>query len=290
MAISSSTGLPADNSSLANFIAWTGFVRAAFQAGWTQTSDTGQTNPTTLGATPAINTTVYEIYRMNDALQASNPVYVRLDYGTGTSANNPMLKLTVGSGSNGAGVVTGVTTLAFPSLTTSVGAVGATYPCKASYDGSRMTLVMWYTFGVNPSFFLNIERSHDSTGADTAEFVSILITNYGGAYGHYSNYITSNGIAQQRNHQEAVANFDAGTAINNSIAVFPTQHVIGYARYPQKGVLGGRANDWTLNDLPVIAIYPNDNHTYFCLKGFFTYLWPAVASPSANAVALMRFD
>lgn len=86
-------------------------------AGLVQTADTGQINWTTV-TRPGVNTDGgYEIWRMNDTQQGAAPVYFRIGYGTYFSANIPRILITVGTGTDGAGTITG-TALASAQLVT----------------------------------------------------------------------------------------------------------------------------------------------------------------------------
>lgn len=95
----------------AKFRTWGLAMSTALQATpLVKTSDTGQINWTTVTKPVAINTKAgYEIYRFSDTLQATKPVFLRVDYGSMnvTSGNGPGTWLTVGTGSDGAGTITG---------------------------------------------------------------------------------------------------------------------------------------------------------------------------------------
>ena len=98
------------NGSDADFRAWgLAFQTAMLAIGLTQTSDTGQVNWASVSRAPTISTVAgYEIYRFNDAAQSTKPVFMKIEYGAGsTNINNPQLKFTFGTGSNGAGTITG---------------------------------------------------------------------------------------------------------------------------------------------------------------------------------------
>lgn len=96
----------------AKFRTWGSAVSAAILAsGLTQTADTGQINWSTVSKPGATNTKAgYEIWRFNDTLQSTKPIYMRLDYGSSNvaSGNSPSTWLTVGTGTDGAGTITGV--------------------------------------------------------------------------------------------------------------------------------------------------------------------------------------
>lgn len=96
----------------AKFRAWgLACSTALAAAGFVQTADTGQINWVTVLKPVATNTKAgYEIWRFNDTLQATAPIFIRVDYGSsGTaSGNGPGTWLTVGTSTNGAGTITGV--------------------------------------------------------------------------------------------------------------------------------------------------------------------------------------
>lgn len=75
-----------------------------FNALLVQTTDTGQINLGTV-TRPAVNTAAgYQIFRLKD-----NSLFFKVEFGTGSSAGIPMMWLTVGTGSNGSGTLTGQT-------------------------------------------------------------------------------------------------------------------------------------------------------------------------------------
>lgn len=91
-----------------DFRAWGSALSAGLaSAGLVQTADTGQINWTTVARAAANDSAGYEIWRMADAMQATKPVFIKLEYGSGSSSGVPFMWLTVGSGSNGSGTITG---------------------------------------------------------------------------------------------------------------------------------------------------------------------------------------
>lgn len=76
--------------------------------GLVQTADTGQTDfSANTRAAPG-----YTVYRFNDAHQGSYPLFLRIDW-TPTATTRPGLTFTLGTGSSGAGVITGVIRAAY---------------------------------------------------------------------------------------------------------------------------------------------------------------------------------
>ena len=94
-----------DQSSDAAFRNWGSELSGKFAAvGMVQTSDTGQINWTTVTRAAVINTAAgYEIWKLS-----SGNLYFKIEYGTGaTQPTLPSIWITVGTGSNGSGTLTG---------------------------------------------------------------------------------------------------------------------------------------------------------------------------------------
>lgn len=100
-----STGMRHDSD--AAFRAWGSEIGVKLAAiNLVQTADTGQINWATVTLPGANTSGGYEIWRFNDSLQATAPIYFRIDYNT-ANANQPKIVVTVGTGSNGSGTITG---------------------------------------------------------------------------------------------------------------------------------------------------------------------------------------
>lgn len=163
-------------------------LSVAIQAvGLTQTADTGQINWTSVTTPGVINTVAgYEIYRFSDSLQSTAPVYFRIDYGTSTaSASYLGLRVTVGTSTNGAGTITGqVSSTCYLSMYNSASA-RVTYVSGAN---NRLSILHNTFSGENNALIFSLERSHNSSGADTGDGVYILGSAYyttGGAFSQY---------------------------------------------------------------------------------------------------------
>lgn len=97
-------------SSDARFRDWGGSISAGLAAvGLTKTADSGQINWATATFPVSNNTDAgYEVWRFNDPDQADKPVYFALHYGRGSSST-PRFRVTLGTGSDGNGTITGAT-------------------------------------------------------------------------------------------------------------------------------------------------------------------------------------
>jgi len=94
----------------AEFRTWVAAIIAQLAAiGLTQTADTGQINTGTVTAPVAANTAQgYTVWRFNDSLQSTTPIYFKLEFGSAAATTTPSMWITIGSGSNGSGTITGL--------------------------------------------------------------------------------------------------------------------------------------------------------------------------------------
>lgn len=170
-----------DNGSAANYKNWGKYISDALTAaGWTYGSDSGQIlqdwsdNP----AVPGTNTYKYQIWKMADSLQGSFPVVVKVEFGNSNGgSNNPSVRITVGTGSNGSGTITGSaiigpTTCVTDNTTAGTGAT--TYDCYSSGTTGRIGLLMWRNAATSIPMFFGMERTLDSTGTANSDGVTLL--------------------------------------------------------------------------------------------------------------------
>lgn len=155
------------------FRAWVSSVRAALEGcGLVRTSDTGQINTASV-TTPSVSTYAgYDIYRFDDAEQSNDPVFFKVEYGHGASSQaRPALRITTGSGSDGAGTITGAdgTTTALVGGSQS-GTGTSNYIGASFFDGCLCLLLDVGTS--TERFFLVIERLRDR---DTGDFNGQMI-------------------------------------------------------------------------------------------------------------------
>ncbi len=172
-----SLALTGNNTTNASFRLWGNAISSNLAAtGIVQTADSGQINwGTVVAPTGVANSVGYEIWRFADALQASVPVFFKLEYGSGSAAANPGVWLTVGSGSDNVGGLTGVTTVR--QSINATGTVGNTtsYVCG---DTGRCVFAM-FVAGANAAaatcMVFMLERTVDAAGAATNEGVQIIM-------------------------------------------------------------------------------------------------------------------
>lgn len=139
------------------------FSTALTTLGFPKTADTGQVNWATVTLKATAVYTDYEIRRFDDAAQATSPVFMRIGYGrvTISGVQYPVISIDIGTGSNGAGVLSGVvgtTQYLLMDYSTS----GKT-DWKASTDGSGLALIPGGSPAIVRHFFL-LERLRGANG------------------------------------------------------------------------------------------------------------------------------
>lgn len=173
---------PADHTSDAGFRAWGSELSAKLQAaGLVQTADTGQINWATATRPGSVNTAAgYEIYRFDDALQATAPLYIKLEYGTGNVADRPTIWVSVGTGTNGAGTLTGsVSSRNVASFFNTPGNDGVSRPSYLCVKDGFVGLAWKYGLCTVQSnnkayFYFGVARTVDDAGAETGDGFYVL--------------------------------------------------------------------------------------------------------------------
>lgn len=176
MATRTSSTLVPDNSTDAHFRAWAQFIEDTLvtTGGWVVTGDTGQTAPGSLShPTVAATKQGYRVYRMADTLQSTNPVFMRIDFGSGPSANYPGFWATIGTGSDGAGTITGIVwnggASASATVVTNSTITSLTNNSYGSADTNRASFALFVQSSISYIIAFCIERTKDATGADTGD-------------------------------------------------------------------------------------------------------------------------
>jgi len=180
-----STNTTVSMASNAAFIAWIQEVLTNLitNCGLTQTTDTGQITssmgpPVVNAATtiPSAGTAAgYVILRFNDTLQATAPIFIKLEFGAGATPSTVIgMWITVGTATNGAGTISG-TGIARTAIW-SAGVISSTvtnYVSRYMYNATQG--VLWMGFKTAGGGTANqalagflLYRTVDSTGAPTA--------------------------------------------------------------------------------------------------------------------------
>jgi hypothetical protein len=88
------------------------------------------------------------MYRFNDAQQGTDPIFVKVFLGRGTTGSYTRIRLQIGQGSNGSGTLTGTV-----STVMTVGDTYATYASDFVYSNYAFAEngVVWFAYGVAPT-------------------------------------------------------------------------------------------------------------------------------------------
>lgn len=258
-------------SSDANFRAWGSYISDQLTAvGLLKTADTGQVDWTTVLNPGAINTyNAYEVRAFSDALQATAPVFFKIFYGEGTGTDNPAIGISFGTGSDGAGNLTGTTSTLMRDA--AAAAAGSTV-VVGSGANNRFVL----NTNQNSGMLFGFERTKDSLGNDTSEGI-VYFVNGSGNFGS-----TSAGSSSARSlYWNPITGTIVDSATNSSLAaLFPWQTSFVYGAqtgvapvFPEKpifgnpvlGIVGYYTGDITPTNTFVAYMYGTAHQYYACV-------------------------
>lgn len=257
---------PSDNSTLANYKAWGQAISNAFSTlGWVQTADTGQINWSTV-AVPGGNYNQYEIWKANDSLAATFPIYVKIAYGY--SSTQPAIQVTVGQGSNGSGTITGNIWLsgAYQITNNNSNQGSTTYPCWFSGSAGEFRMWMWGVSNATPNIgvLFGIERSKDSSGNNTGTYVTVYTANQNAWNSARQQTITLTGLANIEGGvitPTFTAQSGTGAAFG-TVAAMPCFPTLGLLGNPMLGIVTVAQNDAGSNSTITVASMYGSTHTY----------------------------
>lgn len=251
----------------------------------------GSATTTAQAATPAINTSVYEVWQSTDSLSSTLPIFLKLEYGASATAVNITFAVTAGTGSNGSGTITGNVTSRYlhtinSNLTTS----------QASYfSGStgRVAMMMFVpSSATSLPFFLAVERSHDATGADTDSYF-VLFLNYWNssarALVQQNVFKPSLGgvTAAETEFVSALTTLSSGL-VGTTIALGPCFPVVGKLDNPSMALAFSKAGDILEGAVVTVSFY-GATHSFLCTKA--SAAWTCVPRNVGTANGfLMRWE
>lgn len=262
MATSSASLLP-DNSTATNFRAWAQFIHnALITAGWTVTADTGQINLTTVAAPVGANASQgYEIWQTNDGV--SPTIYLKLEYGSGPSINFPAIWVTIGTGTNGSGTISGQVTTRKQIAAQSSSAV-STGACIAAGGTGWFTLAMFNTTSI--TICLVIERIKTSTGGEST--LGAVIAGYGSITGVcFSQVLLASGTVPGPVSLVGTVVANSTKVIGTVIGLWPWIPYSQQVVYPNALCMGlVFTGDISTNTTFSCTRY-GSSHTYYCVAG-----------------------
>lgn len=226
------------------FRAWGLWISDALTtAGIPKTADSGQVDwGTVTKAATQYTAAGYEIRRFNDALQATAPVYFKIEFGAGhPDVTAPSIWITIGTGSDGAGVITGPNT---SRIQVHCLAGTANFPARFSGDASGFAVSLQ---GGNASsaIALVMERTHAWNGTDTNLGALFLCTTTSGSAWRQTVYLFDGG--SQIVEANIGALFPTGTTASDGVNTMfmPVYPNVGVMLNPFVGAVGAFKNNLT---------------------------------------------
>lgn len=257
--------------------------------GYVQTADTGQVNWSTIVAVPASTTSVYEIWRFDDALQATNPVFFRVDYINLNGSYNQMgLAFTFGQGTNGSGTMFGALPQFIVSQhTTSNQTSGVLFDCWFNGGSSWFALMMWRESGTPQPFILAVERSHDLSGNDTGDYLTVVCSSYPTVAQQTLLKYGAATMTPADNYWNVLMPHTASGTFGNYVGVSPVYPFIGKADNPMFSLIVASAADIGEGMQGKVNLYGSDHMYLFTGK---QYLAKALRSTNSSCVVGMKVD
>lgn len=281
----------------AEFQAIMQFIANVMQSGGlTKTADTGQIDTAT-AAFPGSNDTYagYEIRAFSDSLQATDPVFFKIEYGRGGGAANFAIRMTWGTGSNGTGTITGAFTGggAAHQIRLVEGA-GSYTNCVVSAGTCRFGVAFQTATALNA--FYTFERTITAARVYTNEAVMVMPFKSG--------QILGSRVIPRTGTQPTIETTDPGqclppmnqtTGLNadGNVAIYPYFFQgIGKTYVPGTMAAGCFATDFTIHNSYTCNVLGTDQ-TMIRLaagSGSTNYMQRGSSPSAANFVGLMRYE
>jgi hypothetical protein len=280
--------IPHNTNSPTSFRDWgQPFSQALATVGLVQTADTGQIDWSTV-ANPSSSSTLvgYEIWRFNDSLQATAPVFLRVEYRSSTTTVNPRMDILIGTASDGAGNVTQF----LPTLQLNATTAGLTnQPCyMSSGDGHGLVFALWTgsTSGYRLCGFM--ERTRDAAGNATGAGFYHISQNNGTFSAQYflntyasPNPFNSPVVAGRKWSGGVMFGGALGLAWDGTVPAFPNMFTDARGNYwYSKLMLAGAPADYTDG-----VTFQIDGVTHIAMNT----IGGADGANSANAIAIFRW-
>ena len=252
---------------------WRATARAPGDAlvafGWVKTTDTGQIDwATVLRPTAANQFRGYEIFRMADALQATTPMFLKLEYGSGAATNLWSWRLTLSTSTSGTGVMTGqvgnpVTFTQAGGATAGTTDVSGNFKCLFSGATHRFTAIMAPLTGssLGAGYFI-IERFKSNNGSDGATG-GVIIGQFGNSNPTSSSTPSSGPIPPLETAGVGCVVPSAGTGMVGTDVHIYTVHPFVYAmQNPVRGLAAYFTADLPSDQIITASIYGIEQSWY----------------------------
>lgn len=258
----------APNTDDATFQSWVSAIDSAITAlGLVVTGDTGQINPATVARPTAGNYAGYRMYRFADALQAAAPCFIKIEYGISANTGSAgKLAITVGTGTNGAGTLSGQVGSRRLSDVTALPEAGQDAHCYFSGDTGRLQFALYATSANGRVIAFSVERSKDTSGTRTGDALIAQAMNWNTQGG---DVIGSPGVLSTATVFGMAAPPSDTTAVNGAdVICFTAYPPPRFSRYALQGFVGFLSADISVGTQFSCDPDGNGAHTYIALTTF----------------------
>jgi hypothetical protein len=268
------TSVAETNDTDAHFRAWCAEIDTSLTTfGWLATSDTGQMNFSTATRPTANNLyPYYAVYKMNDSLQSTAAVFMRIDFGTGNATNVPSIKLQFSiGGTNGSGTLTG--TLSTQQTLQGDVANGTAVNVRTSGSSASFRMSFWNTNGQGEGFMFAVERCKDTGGSDTTAGICIagFDVHQSATLLVFSQFIPYNNLAVLPGAASSIwyglISSQSSQTLGGNTGLCPIRTEFGPFNNPMIGVLIFSRTDFTMETTQSVTIY-GASHTYLMLRPY----------------------
>jgi len=277
-----------DSSTDARFRAWGSGISAQLAAfGWIYVADAGRIDWGTV-LKPAVGSTKqgFEVYRFADALQATSPVFVRIDYGSGSNAGDPSIWYTFGTATDGAGNVVPGNLDIIRGLMTQDANTRTAYFSGTTGRGVFCTGPA-ATAGV---MVFSVERTKDAAGADTGDglLIAHTIGNPTNATQWRQQYYQLGVGSQGIENRLGILMPSAGSGVTGAdTAIYPLWHPKGPFLPYGLNLFGYFTDDLVALNTYVLTVYLAA-HTYLALGP--TLGGCVTGATASKSTLLMRYE
>lgn len=232
---------------------------------WTKSSDSGQVDWTSNPAHPVAGDRVYyEVWKANDALASSCPIFMKVIYGGSTTSNNPVLKLQFATGSDGAGTLTGNSTAAVDLYNSSAALSegDTTHECDFAGGVGYFTCLMWRDAanGSVPQGFV-VERALDSSGGYRDAYFTVLMLGSSVTNAVAQVFKPAGGTSKADQYASTIYFTGTSGAYGSNTAVFPIFPMVGLPDNPLSSMIMVKSPDQVEGATFQVTMY-GVTHTY----------------------------
>lgn len=238
-------------------------------------SGSGAYNPNTVTGSAATNAIFgYDVFRFNDALQGTNPVFIRLEYRSRSNAPSlrPAIRFRVGTTHDGSGNLGGQLGTDY-TLEDTANAIALSGSLLTNYfSGDTNRLVLAFGAGQNDPigahYIVSVERSRNNNGTDSTE--GILTTVYSNQLAWRTQYIPYSGsIPTNETRLSGIIRVNGSTAepsiFNGLYSLSPVYCFNGRPENPGLNLVIGSIQDNNNGSLINYSYYPGTTARYLSL-------------------------